>query len=220
MPRYHSRGWPPPRPVDGPAAAPPRPWNAVASPASPPRSPPAPSPRTGAAPEPLAAAATATTSGAASSFANCWCLHPAPAWVARASWPALPGRPAPAAPSRRTLCGRRTLRCRGSRSGWRRTLRWRRSLRCGWILRSRRALGSRPIRCLVGARLRFLHPHHAVVVVGHRAQIARRPPVHERAWYTPGMPHFVICVSSKLAKNGSSVKRIGSRLGFCGGPPL
>src|SRR6185369_5965929 len=33
------------------------------------------------------------------------------------------------------------------------------------------------------------------------------------------MPHFVICDSSQFEKNGSSPKRIGSRLGFCGGPP-
>ena len=41
------------------------------------------------------------------------------------------------------------------------------------------------------------------------------------AWvYTPGMPHFVICDSSQFAKNESSPNRMGSRLGFCGGPPL
>jgi hypothetical protein len=38
--------------------------------------------------------------------------------------------------------------------------------------------------------------------------------------YTPGMPHLVICASSKFEKNGSSAKRIGSRFGFCGAAPL
>jgi hypothetical protein len=34
------------------------------------------------------------------------------------------------------------------------------------------------------------------------------------------MPYFVICAISKFEKKGSSEKRIGSRFGFCGGPPL
>ncbi len=38
--------------------------------------------------------------------------------------------------------------------------------------------------------------------------------------YTPGMPHFVICAISQLPNHGSSANRIGSRFGFCGGPPV
>ena len=38
--------------------------------------------------------------------------------------------------------------------------------------------------------------------------------------YTPGIPHLVICAISQLPNHGSSAKRIGSRFGFCGGPPV
>ena len=38
--------------------------------------------------------------------------------------------------------------------------------------------------------------------------------------HTPGMPHLVICATSKFEKKGSSNQRIGSRYGFCGALPL
>ncbi len=131
MPRYHSRSWPPPRPVGTP----------------PPRPPPPPAPAP-AAPRPCAAPAGGAPTPAAPPPA------PRPPPAPPRPWPApAPATPVAAPPAPRPAAAppRRTCRTR----------------------RTRRACRDVP------PRLRLVHLHHAVVVVGDRSEISRRPAVHE-----------------------------------------